>query len=443
MKQEGMINKYLLAASLGILFGYKILPPVVTAIVFGTLMLFFVYYALTMENERAFLILPFIIFGEIFFRGHARSFLPFLSVQYVLIIGFGAMLLRTNFSKNNFHFKPVILLVVFFLLEVFNGFFSDKAIITRGIQTNTLALLVPVLWASFYKFSPVFINKMMDNIRVATVFLAGVVLVAHLQGKIDYDTVSNSEASSNMAPVQLSGYLGFGSILFLISILNPVDKRSKIIQSAAFVIITTLMVLTFSRGGLYFLGVIAIIYMYFNRTNLGSYFKFLIFLPVALIIYNFVVVQTGGKIIDRYQAKGASNREELVAIGFLIFAEHPIVGIGTGNYNTYIKRNKLFTVESGAHNEFVRVAAEHGTIGIIFYWGFFIALLITIFKRSRPAKDYGIYFLVLFILISIHNGLKISVQPYLLVLAISIVPTSLTQNKLVHVSANLQRAKTA
>ncbi|MCU0320977.1 MAG: O-antigen ligase family protein [Chitinophagaceae bacterium] len=440
MRQEKMLYKYLIAALIGMLLGYRILPPIITAMIFGGLMLTFIIHAGSSKVEKAFLVLPFIVYGEIYFRGHARAYLPFLSVQYMFIIGFSLLLINTKFSRDNFHFKPIGLLVIFYIIEILNGFFPEKAIITRGIQVNTLAVVIPAVWASFHKFSPILINKMMDNIRIATVLLAGVVLVAHLQGKIDYNTASNSDASSNMAPVQLSGYLGLGSILFLISILNQKDKRSKIIQSFTFVVITTLMVLTFSRGGLYFVAVIAMIYMFFNRANFGSYFKFIIFIPVAIIIYNFVVDKTDGKIIDRYEAKGASNREQLVAIGFLIYAQNPIIGIGTGNYNTYIKRKKLFGLESGAHNEFARVAAEHGTIGIIFYWGFFIALIFTILKRSKPAKEYAMYFLVLFILITIHNGLKISVQPFVLIFAIAIAPISYSSKQVKHVTASLQRA---
>jgi hypothetical protein len=133
-------------------------------------------------------------------------------------------------SRKKLSLPPIAMLLAFFVLEILNGFLAEKQIVTRGIQTNSLALLLPALWASFYKFSPSFINKLLDNVRIATVFLAGIVLVAHLQGKIDYGNASNSDASSNMAPVQLSAYLGLGSILFLISVLNPFDKRSKIIQ---------------------------------------------------------------------------------------------------------------------------------------------------------------------------------------------------------------------
>ena len=197
----------------------------------------------------------------------------------------------------------------------------------------------------------------------------------------------------------------------------------------AFCIIAVIMILTFSRGGVYFVGSVALIYMYNNRIQLGSYFKFLILIPIGIILFNFIVARTDGKVIDRYEEKGASNRENLVLIAFYIFSEHPVIGIGTGNFNLYIKEKNLFQVDSGVHNEFARAAAEHGIIGVIVYWSFFIALFITILKRKRPARDFALYFFTLFFLITIHNGLKISIQPLMLILAIAIAPINLKNRK--------------
>lgn len=421
MSQSKLFRNYILALGIGIFIGFKILPVFVMIILYLVLAGIVFNYALKGDIENFFSYLPYIIFSEIFIRGHVRL-LPYLSAQYLIIISFLLFLIRGRFNVKDLHFRPIVFFILFYLLEILNGFYSFTPRITGALQWQTFTVLVVVVWASFNKLSPSMINKIMDNSRIATIFLVGVVLVAHLQGKIDYGNASNSDASNNMAPVQLSGYLGTGAFLIMASILNTFDKRSKIIHSLFLVLTITLMVLTFSRGGVYFVGILTIIYMFFNRANLGNYFKFLIFIPIGLIIYNFVLVQTGGRVVDRYNAKGASNREELVAIGIQIFTENPLIGIGTGNYNNYIKRNHLFTVESGVHNEFVRVAAEHGVFGICLYWGFFISLLVTILFRSRPSKDFALYFFVLFVLITIHNGLKISIQPFVLLLAVAIAP---------------------
>ena len=107
-------------------------------------------------------------------------------------------------------------------------------------------------------------------------------------------------------------------------------------------------------------------------------------------------------------------------VAFELFKENPVTGVGTGNFNTTISQKKMYVVESGAHNEFARVAAEHGIIGILFYWGFFIVLFLDILKREKLQKQFATYFFVLFCAIIVHNGLKISIQPILLMLAVGI-----------------------
>lgn len=437
-----LLKNYILAAILGVLVGYQIIPVAITATFFAMLLIKILYHFFNEQNIKFFSLLPYAIYTEIFIRAYAR-YLPYLSVQYTMMIGFGFLILSNRKKGGNFHFKGIVFLACFFLLELLNNINPLSLRMTSSMQWQTFTLFIVCFWASFNKLDSITINKIFDNIRIATIFLAGIVLVAHLQSKIDYSSASSSEASNGMAPVQLSGYLGTGALLFLISILNRFDVRSKIIQIIFFVFAVTLMVLTFSRGGTYFVAIVILIYLFFNRKNLGSYFRILLLIPLGLGVYNFSMEKTAGKLSQRYEEKGASNREELVKIGFLIFFKYPVIGIGTGNYNSYIKKNGLFKVESGVHNEYVRAAAEHGIFGIITYWGFFIALLFTILKRKPPSKEYATYLFVLFFLITIHNGLKISLQPFILLMAVAILPEAVSQtsfNNIKNASIKLQPA---
>ena len=85
--------------------------------------------------------------------------------------------------------------------------------------------------------------------------------------------------------------------------------------------------------------------------------------------------------------------------------------------------------ESTAHNEFIRAIAEHGIFGFITYWGFFMVMFLTILARKEPNRQYSLYFYTLFCLILVHNGLKISVQPLLLVLMVANPNTLLSARK--------------
>ena len=79
---------------------------------------------------------------------------------------------------------------------------------------------------------------------------------------------------------------------FLFALMSPQEKRTRILNFVAFVTVSVIMVLTFSRGGLYFVAIIAATYMFFNRGSLGNYFKYLIMVPVVVVTFNFVVSET-------------------------------------------------------------------------------------------------------------------------------------------------------
>lgn len=360
--------------------------------------------------------LPYAVYTEVYMRAEEQR-IPYLSIQYLIVFCFSILLVYQLRQKSR-HSVAFILLAGFTFLEFSNNLSPDNTALVRTTLVNSLALLMPIIWASYYVLKPLMINKLLNNIKIATVYLTGIVFVAHITGGIDYGLYSSSSSSNGMAPVQLSGYLGVGCSLFFLSIMNPEEAKSRWINVAVLGISATIMILTFSRGGLYFLAAVIALYFYYNRAKMGQYVKFLILVPIAYIIYVYVVASTGGMIVERYEQEGTSNRDVLIKAGFSLMFSHPFLGVGTGNYNTEIVKQNLYPVESGAHNEFVRAAAEHGIIGVIFYWGFFIALFVTIVRRNQPQKQYAMYFFVLFCLISVHNGLKISIQPLLLMLAV-------------------------
>jgi O-antigen ligase len=79
----------------------------------------------------------------------------------------------------------------------------------------------------------------------------------------------------------------------------------------------------------------------------------------------------------------------------------------------------LFKEELGSHNEFIRSLAEHGLLGLFTYCIFYLLLFVELFKRKTVQRQYAIYFFVLYCMMLVHNGLKISLQPFLLILVIA------------------------
>lgn len=418
MIEKGIIWKFSLAFLFGVLVGLKLLPEILMVIIEMLVLVLSVIAALRNDVIKFFTYIPFAIYTEIFIRDRYENLIPYLTMQYFYITVFIIFILNA-IRKQQPHTRIFVFLIIYFVFEFFNGFNPDRPKLLRSILLNSSSLILAAIWACYLRLTPAIINKFLASVKIAGLMLVGIVVVAQLTGKIDYGNFSNSDASNGLAPVQLSGYLSFVSILMFFSIMSSQEKKSRIIYLLAFGVVTMVMILTFSRGGLYFLGAIITVYLFYNRTNLGNYFRYLILIPIGLVIYNIAIEKTEGALLRRFGNKESSNRDVLVKAGFELFSRYPILGVGTSNFGTAIVRERLFNQESTAHNEFARAIAEHGIFGLITYWGFFISLIIIILKRKGINKQYSVYFFMLFSFILIHNGLKISLQQMLLILAIA------------------------
>lgn len=427
MVKKAAIWKFSSAFVLGLLVGYKIMPPAVIGFFYVLIIIACVVYAAQNDLNKFFTYLPYAIYAEVFIRASVRT-IPYLGMEYLYVTAFGILLIKHTKNRQP-HSKAFYFLVGFAVLEIINGFFPARPLLLRAIFFNSFSSILGVVWASYTVLTPTLINKLLANIKIASLFLAGIIVVAHIKGNIAYGNFSSSDASNGLAPVQISGYLGVASSIIFMGLMSDQEKRNRLLNFLLFVTVTIIMVLTFSRGGLYFIAIVAAMYMLFNRKSLGNYFKYLLFIPVVIFAFNFIVSETGGAILKRYDQKGSSNRDVLVEAGFKLFLENPILGVGTSNFGSAIVQYKFFSQESTAHNEFIRAIAEHGIFGFITYWGFFMVMFFTILARKEPNRQYSLYFYTLFCLILVHNGLKISVQPLLLVLMVGNPNTLLSARK--------------
>lgn len=189
-------TKYLLAFGVGCIIGAKLLPVPVVAVGYLLLAAVCIFKCLRGDVEGFFSLVPYFIYTEIFMRAFAR-WIPYLGVPYLLIACFAILFFTTNRLKKP-HTSAMSFLIIFTFLEVVNNIYPNKPNITRPIIVQSFALLIPVIWASYNVLKPVTINKLLDNIKVASVYLSGIVFVAHLTGKINYGLYSNSESSNGL-----------------------------------------------------------------------------------------------------------------------------------------------------------------------------------------------------------------------------------------------------
>ena len=100
----------------------------------------------------------------------------------------------------------------------------------------------------------------------------------------------------------------------------------------------------------------------------------------TLLVFPFLNEFTGGKLLERFEDREATNRYELVESDLQIFSENPIFGVGVGE--SAVERTKVFGAEVASHTEFARVVSEHGLFGVFALLALGLTLVFNITRQS-------------------------------------------------------------
>ena len=86
--------------------------------------------------------------------------------------------------------------------------------------------------------------------------------------------------------------------------------------------------------------------------------------------------------LDRSSAR---ERVELWTAGWKMALKHPMVGVGPGNYPSFLNVEHPELGPMAAHSNYVNILAETGFPGLVLYFLFFMATLRTLERTSRAA----------------------------------------------------------
>ncbi len=167
----------------------------------------------------------------------------------------------------------------------------------------------------------------------------------------------------------------------------------KIIWTAVMLIMTFAVLLTASRAGALALVVAALVYLW--RLGIGGRgFHLLLLVPLVLVLSWMVAgksleqrlektnidAASGGR--PNEASESAEQRHQLLLESLRVTAEHPLLGIGAGN----------FEIVSGVwrltHNSFTQISSEGGIPALIFYVLIFGSALANL-RAVRKRRDAG------------------------------------------------------
>ncbi len=189
----------------------------------------------------------------------------------------------------------------------------------------------------------------------------------------------------------LAGFLACLSVVLLSRIIFNKSFRTKIIPKLSFLLILLIaLFLTRSRGGLLSLiGGIGLIIIFLKKARKRALLLLILCLILSVIIPNPIMHRI--KEIRRADIY-AYSRLSMWKSAIKMLKEHPLFGVGLGNFRYYSHRYafpvngawaRYAKVANYAHNEILHLWAETGTPGILFFIAAIIVILILLLKENR------------------------------------------------------------
>lgn len=360
-------------------------------------------------------LLAYLVAVEPAMRGSARK-LPYLSLEYLIILAAVIAVLQRKAPLR----LPTLFLCLYLLLEIAGHGAAASGEDARWMVVMTGARLGLFLLALRSHLRPA------QTIWVLAAYIAGTLGMAAmgLQGAFDTETQwtaqSNTRAAGGFGPNQVAGLLALGA--FATVFLADIDRRwwPRLAYLGLVGVQVLAALLTFTRGGsvILALGLMLYVLMLFacGRISVAVLGMGAVLAGVAWL----ALQVTDQMLLERYQDSSMSGREDIWTLGLRIFWDHPVFGVGTGNFFEASQgRLASYHGRVGTHNELIRALSEHGLVGASIWLAFVTSALMRVWQEQRGlARAVSLSWLLMAVAFECHSGLKLSMSMFFMALAV-------------------------
>ena len=165
---------------------------------------------------------------------------------------------------------------------------------------------------------------------------------------------------------------------------------SKTLAILSFVVLCLALAFTQSRGAMVGFVFVIMMLFWFPKRKVASVFLILIMLGMGAVTLPKTFwhrVKEGEISLKEEKAHTSAYRRVLLAqAGFKMLADKPLFGVGVGNFY-WSSREYMPLVPGLAHNMYIEVAAELGSIGFALFMGIIIYTLKDLKEILKKAKE--------------------------------------------------------
>lgn len=196
--------------------------------------------------------------------------------------------------------------------------------------------------------------------------------------------------------------------------------------------------LTFSRGG--YVGLVCGSTVFFlfalsSRMDKKSILKIII--GVLIFVSGVIVSPVGTRFVSSFSQSDGSNIERLrlwqESVTFI--SEHPLLGVGLGNYPLAVKPTANYREPIYAHNLFLDIALETGLVGLFFFLVLLSLSLFSAWRKWRAEGDvFGLALLTALVVFITHSFFEtplfsVHILPLLLLLLAASLSPAVSRKK--------------
>lgn len=400
------------------------------------------YYAIRKNEklEQVALVVAYLVGAEVLWRMAGLPIFWEFGKYAAVVIMFIALVRRENWKIPKFPLFYLIFLIPACFLTLLTNSLGDARAKLSFNMSGPLLLFISCWFFSYLRINSTQLKKILIIATVPIVSIGVVTLFYTVTiDDIAFSNDSNFATSGGFGPNQVSSILGMGAFLCLTCfLLFKNNLKTTICLSVLTIFFAGQSVMTFSRGGMYnAVGAILVIILLQMRNLSQGLKRTLPVIGLALIflflVFPYINNFTGGKLQERFEETGSTNRGEIAESDFQLFLENPILGVGVGEAKYF--REEMLEYKAASHTEFTRLISEHGIFGI-FSLIFLAAGVIYIYRRQHLSlgKAFVAGVIMWSMLFMSGTGMRLAAPAFIWGLSFLTIQTSRLRKKRVLVS---------
>ncbi|HSL41883.1 MAG TPA: O-antigen ligase family protein [Anaerolineales bacterium] len=214
-------------------------------------------------------------------------------------------------------------------------------------------------------------------------------LASVVMARVDGENLTARAGGPVNAPNVWAQILVAVSMLLIFRIMQAKQPLARLVMVAMLGIMLYAVLNTYSRAAIVVLVIDIVIVMLVLKRHVNPFIA-VAALAVLVVIYQFLPASYQNRISTLsfvtsesgiYEDSSFRGRSSEMLTGLAMFAEHPILGVGTANYRPNYQRYaqvvglEFRAEERDAHSLYVQVVAETGVLGAIAFFGLILTLL--------------------------------------------------------------------